>query len=156
MDTSAPRVVTGSKTGQRSCTPLLLSYITIGLEAAAYQSRYVGFHSRLVSTQFPAPLKVEAAALLPETKMMLEAKIQSTEGRLKALRALQPDENRLDRLRSTEMAATAERLKQLDAKATAEAAAVADLHNQHKAVQQKLQVRLPSSTSIPKDLVCQK
>ena len=46
------------------------------------------------------------------------------------------------------MAATAERLKQLDAKATAEAAAVADLHDQHKAVQQKLQVRLPSSNSI--------
>ena len=98
---------------------------------------------------------MEAAACLPDTKVMLEARILGTEGRLKALRALQPDNARLDRLRSTEMAATAERLKQLDANATAEAAAVADLHDQHKAVQQKLQVRLPSSISMPKDLVCQ-
>ena len=81
---------------------------------------------------------------LPGTKSQLTNAIQATEGKLKALRALQPDWARLEQLRSSVIAATSERINQLEVAAVTEAAEAEELHEQHVAVQRQVQVLLLS------------
>lgn len=66
--------------------------------------------------------------------------MREAEGKLKALRALQPDSVRLEQLRSGVMAATTERLRQLEGQAGAKAVMASELHDEQEALQREAQV----------------